>query len=186
MLEMYGLCQLALSAQRPGRNAQVGRNYPRKCQLQDSYYLQCSEQKERKSTLLCFARLVVVLHRRRKEKREQKQARISSAVSPTRQAHRLERQPAVNYPSEQHMTEKRKKGWLPLKQAQVQVPGPPCAGGHPRSRAVRAATPPLPPIAVRAALPSIAVKSRPQPSNSRNALLLLGLTQSSEEVYKYE
>ena len=52
MLEMHGLCQLALSAQRPGRNAQVGRNYPRKCQLQVLDYLQCSEQKEGKNKLL--------------------------------------------------------------------------------------------------------------------------------------
>ena len=47
---MYGLCQLALSAQRPGRNTQVGRNYPRKCQLQVVDYLQCSEQMEKMNT----------------------------------------------------------------------------------------------------------------------------------------
>ena len=41
-----------LSAQRPGRNAQVGQNYPCKCQLQGKDYLQCTEQMERMKSLL--------------------------------------------------------------------------------------------------------------------------------------
>ena len=49
-------------AQRPGRSAQVGRNYPRKCQLQVVDYLQCSEQKERKSTLLWTFHMIWVCH----------------------------------------------------------------------------------------------------------------------------
>ena len=44
--------QLVLSAQRPGLNAQVGQNYPCKCQLQDRDYLQCTEQMERMNSLL--------------------------------------------------------------------------------------------------------------------------------------